>query len=206
MTGLVMLLALQQFPTEVFENTAAFQQIEAKDGWVMSKRAVKDSPYSEYRMVMSTTDSVPDLCEAIYEWGTHKNDGPAVTLNKMIVDGENLRTMYTQISQPVVANRDYALTSKREKLSDTVCRIRFFVTNDKAPARPEGFVRLDHVWGEWRFEAVPEGGSKVTYTLYSDPGGSVPAFLVHGSQQKSTRDAGLMGLQKTKTYVAGGRK
>ncbi len=206
MTTALLLLALAQFPLDVFENDAPFKEIDTRDGWVMSKRAVKDSPFAEYRIVMHSPDSVADLCEAIYDWGTRHNDAPTVTLNTMLDDGENLRTMYTQISQPVVASRDYALTSKREKLSEGVCRIRFFVTNDVAPPRPRGFVRLDHLWGEWQLEAIPDGGSTVTYTLYSDPGGSVPPFLVHGRQQKLTREAGLMGLQKTKLYVAGGRK
>lgn len=201
---LLALLVLTQFPTDVFDNATAFSRVDAKDGWVLSKRPVTGSPFSEYRMEVPTTQRAADLCAAIYEWGTKKNDGPGITLNKLLQDGEDVRVVYTQISQPIVARRDYAMTVKREHLDGGSCRIRFITTNDKAPEKPDGFVRLEHVWGEWKVEAT-DGGAKVTYTMYSDPGGSVPAFLVHGSQQKATRDSALMGVEKTRQWVESGR-
>ena len=51
--------------------------------------------------------------------------------------------------------------------------------------------------------AEPSGGSKLTYTLFSDPGGSIPSILVHGSQKKAARDAALQALSKTKHYLEG---
>lgn len=203
MTALL-LLVLTQFPLDVFDNATAFERMEAKDNWVLSKRAIAGSPFAEHRMEVQTTQKPADLCHAIYEWGTRHNDGPGITLSKLLKDGEDVRVVYTQLSQPVVARRDYAMTVKREHLDGGRCRIRFRTTNAEAPEKPEGFVRLEHVWGEWKIDPA-EGGAKVTYTLYSDPGGSVPAFLVHGSLAKSTRESALTGVEKTRTWVESGR-
>ncbi len=195
------LLVLMQFPLDVFENPDAFTRLEDRDGVVVLERAVKSSVYKEYRAEVATTHSVDALCEASFEWGTRKNDGPAVILNKVLKDGDDVRVVYNQISQPIVARRDYALTVVKQRLPDGSCRIRFRTTNEEAPPKPEGFVRMDKLWGEWRFEAVQAGGSKVTYTLFSDPAGSVPSFLVHGAQRKATRDAAVMTIEKTKKHL-----
>lgn len=200
MSGLV-LLALLQFPLDVFENTDAFTKLEESDGLTLSRREVKANVYSEYRVELATVHPVDALCTAIFEWGTKGGDGPGVTVHKVLEDGDDVRVIYNQISQPVVAKRDFAMTVAREKLPDGNCRIRFRATNDQAPPKPEGFVRMDKMWGEWRLEAVPAGGSKITYTLFSDPSGSIPSFLVHGAQKKSTRDSVLMAVEKTKRLV-----
>lgn len=199
MSSLLLALTLTQFPMDVFENTTVFTQVETRDGVTMSKRPVKDSPYFEYRVATTSPYTVAQLCDATYEWGSHEGDSPGVTLFKVLEDGEDVRVVYNQLTKPIVAKRDYALTIIRLREADR-CRIRFRTANDKAPAKPEGFVRMDSLWGEWLFEAA-EKGSKVTYTLYSDPAGSVPAFLVHGGQSSATRESLMTSLQKTKKAV-----
>ena len=52
-----------------------------------------------------------------------------------------------------------AMQGARERLPDGNCRIRFRATNDQAPPKPEGFVRMDKMWGEWRLEAVRADGN-----------------------------------------------
>jgi len=192
------LVVLSQFATDVFDNTTPFEQVESRDGVKVSKRAIKGSPFAENRVELTAPYEPSLLCDAVYEWGTKKNDGPGVTLHKLITDGENSRLVYEQITRPLVADRDYALTIVRTHFDDGSCGIRFRVTNEFAPPRPERFVRMEKVWGEWRFVALPTGGSSVSYTLFSDPAGSVPAFLVHGAAREATKEAALQGVGKAK--------
>ena len=168
-------------------------------------REVKGSAYQEYRVEVATPLPVEALCFEIFEWGTKEGDGPGVVLHKVLQDGDDSRVVYDQIAQPVVSRRDFSLTVVRERLPDGNCRIRFRTTNQAAPPKPEGFVRMEKVWGEWRMEAVPAGGTRLTYTLFSDPAGAIPSFLVHGAQRKSARDATLQALAKTKHYVEAGK-
>ena len=199
--SVLLLLVLSQFNLDVFENADPFIAVEDKDGVKVSRREVKGNPYQEYRVEVATTLPVEALCFEIFEWGTKDGDGPSVVLHKVLQDGADTRVVYNQIAQPVVANRDFALTIVRERLADGNCRIRFRTTNEAAPPKPEGFVRMDKVWGEWRIDAVAAGGARLTYTLFSDPAGAIPSFLVHGSQQKSARAAAIQALAKTKHYL-----
>lgn len=199
MTALVLLLLAQ--PAGAFDNPAAFERLEAKDGVTLEGRAIKGSPYWEYRVVTETPYPVPALCEHIYEWGTKGSDHPGVKLHKVLEDGADARVIYDQLEQPVVANRDYAMTVVRERQPEGECRIRFWVANHAAPARPDGFVRMDKLWGSWRFEPLPEGRSRLTYTLFADPAGSIPPFLVHGPQKSAAKDSVRAGLAKVKAAV-----
>ncbi|MFT3714115.1 MAG: hypothetical protein QM817_41160 [Archangium sp.] len=196
----VVALVLLQFSTDVFENETKFEKVDTRGGVTTYKRAVKGSVFFEYRAVAETTLTVDQLCVALFEWGTKGGDGVGVILNKVLTDGDDQRVVYTQISQPIVANRDYALTVKRERPTPTTCRTRFRTTNELAPKKPDGFVRMEKLWGEWLMEPT-EKGARVTYTMFSDPAGSVPAFLVHGPTLNATRESIGLGLQKAQQYV-----
>jgi hypothetical protein len=194
----LLLVVLSQFATDVFDNGTPFEEVENKDGVKVSKRAIKDSVFFENRIELSTPYEPTMICDAVYEWGTKKNDGPGVTLHKLLTDGENVRVVYDQITKPLVSDRDYALTIVRTHFDDGSCGIRFRVTNDAAPPKPEKFVRMDKVWGEWRFVALPKGGSSVSYTLFSDPAGAVPALFVHGAARQAAKEAALQAVEKAK--------
>ncbi|MEW5740526.1 MAG: START domain-containing protein [Myxococcota bacterium] len=203
MTALVLLVLAQ--PAGVFDNADAFQELEKSGGLTLQGRAIKDSKFWEYRVVTETALPVAALCEHIYEWGTKGTDHPGVKLHKVLKDTPDDRIVYDQLEQPVVSNRDYALTVRRYRDPDGVCRIRFWVSNDVAPVKPDGFVRMDKLWGSWRFEPLEKGGSRLTYTLFADPGGSIPAFLVHGSQKSAAKDSVATGIKKVKEAVEGKR-
>ncbi len=200
------LLVLAQFPLDVFENPAPWTEVERAGDLVISQRELAGSPYRENRVEASTRYAVADVCDAIYAWGTREGDGPGVSLHKLLGDGEDLRVVYEQISAPVVAKRDFALTVVRERLDEGRCRVRFRTTNDLAPPKPEGFVRMENVWGSWLVEAQPDGSTKLTHTLFSDPAGAIPPFLVHAPQRKSARDSVLRALERVKRFVEGAKR
>ncbi len=182
-----LLVVLSQFPMDVFENSVEFKEFDHGAYGVISKREVKGSPYPEHRVVTTTDVPVPVLCDAVYEMGTSgETDGLA--LHKMMRDDGDVRVVYEQLAIPVVSNRDYAMTVARKQEGEK-CRIRFRATNDAAPELPKGYVRMDKLWGEWFFEPIEGGKTRLTYTMFSDPAGSVPPFLVQGSLLKAVKDS-----------------
>lgn len=98
----------------------------------------------------------------------------------------------------MIANRDYAMTVRKQPLDGGACRVRFKVPNEAAPARPDGFVRMENVWGGWLFEPGPGEQTRVTNFLYADPAGDVPPFLVHGGQKVSAMQSVLLAQARVK--------
>jgi hypothetical protein len=188
---------LAGLPMEVFERDAPFSAVETAGGRTLSARPVPGSPFKEYRVQGLAPYAPGPLCAFIFDWGTREGDGPGITHHALLVDGAAERVVYQQISQPIVSKRDFAFTSVHLPGDGGPCRVRFRITNALAPPRPEGFVRMERMWGEWVVESKP-GGSQVTYTLFSDPGGSIPPFLVHGPARDATVGAFARMLTRAK--------
>ncbi|MBL8914966.1 MAG: hypothetical protein JNM17_29945 [Archangium sp.] len=162
---------------------AEFKKVAEVDGVLIESRAVTGSSIVELRLTTRTTKSVKSLCDAAFGDGKFDKEEPDLKSRKVISESENERVTYDQISPPVVANRDYAVRAKRNVISETECAMTFAAANELAPSKPEGWVRITKLWGEWHFTREPEGKTVVTYVVFSDPAGSVPAFMVEGSRR-----------------------
>jgi hypothetical protein len=164
---------------------ADFKKVDEVDGVLIEARPVEGSSVVELRLTTRTTKSVQSLCDAAFGDGKFDKDEPDLKSRKIITESENERVTYDQISPPVVANRDYAVRAKRNRVSELECSMTFAAANELAPQKPEGWVRITRLWGEWRFTrgAEPDAKTVVTYTVFSDPAGSIPAFMVEGSRR-----------------------
>ena len=60
----------------------------------------------------------------------------------------------------------------------------FEAANEVAPPKPDGWVRISKLRGEWKFERADQGLTRVTYLVFSDPGGTIPTFMVEGGLRK----------------------
>jgi len=85
---------------------------------------------------------------------------------------------YNRIGSPwPVSDRDVVLQSKRMELEGGAIRIDFHDVEAADYAVPRGVVRMPRLIGSYDLTPV-EGGTRVVYTLDSDPGGSLPDWLV----------------------------
>lgn len=198
MTALVAGFLLAQTAAEVLDGDRPFEALGTSEGAKVSRRAVPGSPFFAWRAERDTGFTAEALCAAVFEWGTKEADAPGLLVNRLLVDGDDERVIYNQMSQPIVANRDYALRLTRERFPDGRCLIRFETANALAPPSPKGAVRIEKLFGEWLMTPLPAGGATLRYTLFSDPAGSVPAFLVHGPARSATVESFQRALEKTK--------
>lgn len=85
---------------------------------------------------------------------------------------------YNRIASPwPVSDRDVVLRSTRSDGDDGTIRIEFLSTSEVDVPVPRGAVRMPHLAGSYDLKPV-EGGTQVIYTVDSDPGGSLPTWLV----------------------------
>ncbi len=119
------------------------------------------------------------LCEAV--WGKDASTLEAGFRKRQTLrETETDRLTYEQIATPIVADRDYTLHVRREPTPEGGCRITFQTRNDEGPPPQPGFVRIPIIRGTWLIRPVTETLAEVAYTVYSEPGGSIPAFLARG--------------------------
>jgi hypothetical protein len=92
-------------------------------------------------------------------------------------DGSSLT--YNRIGSPwPVSDRDVVLRTTREPLDNGGIRLEFRSTEDANFDVPSGVVRMPRLIGSYVLTPTESGGTHVVYTVDSDPGGSLPAWLV----------------------------
>lgn len=169
--------------TLLTQTDPKWNQISDSDGVTLSSRPVEGSKFVELKVTSFTTKSAAALCDVAFGEGKFDAEEPDLTSRTVLFQGADERVTHDQISPPMVAKRDYVVRAKRLRRADGSCAMTFESTTDLAPPVPEGWVRITKLKGSWAFEPTPDGKTKVTYVVHSDPGGSIPPFLAEGSRR-----------------------
>lgn len=133
--------------------------------------ALLDAPTAQVWAVLLDFERYVDTMPSTAEAKVLDRDGPAVSF------------LYTRYAVPVLAPRDTVVRLEDQTRDPAVARVLSWRATDAkdtlAPPKP-GVVRVRKNEGQWRLEPRDEGRRTfVVYTLFSAPGGDVPAFLVN---------------------------
>ncbi len=157
---------------------------DSGNGIELFARELPEERFNELKLVSLSTQSVSSLCAAAFGSATLSPGEPSVVSRNLIREAHwktgKERVTYEQVTPPMVSARDFAVRRKQELLPNGSCRVTFSSANDLAPPCPKGMVRIEKLRGTWEFE--PAGTStRITYTVFSDPGGDIPPAFVHKS-------------------------
>jgi hypothetical protein len=160
-----------------------WKTFSVKEGITLARREVSGSDYYEYRAQVDTPASPKAVLEGI--WTGLTEDLPKHIKKRLFIKrGDNEFIFYDQIRTPVVSDRDVVLHMRKYLSPDGGAAEVFFESVvDVGPPPDPKLVRLPVVHGGWHITRSPSGGSHVVYVCYSEPGGTVPALLVRGTQE-----------------------
>jgi ribosome-associated toxin RatA of RatAB toxin-antitoxin module len=97
------------------------------------------------------------------------------------------KVIYEQISMPLVSDRDYTVKITAEhSATNGVIQLHFVAVPDEGPPEHPNYVRVKHIQGGWTLEPTSDGGSDVTYVVASQPGGTIPAWIINAVQKEAT--------------------
>ena len=97
---------------------------------------------------------------------------------------------YQRISAPLVSDRDYTLrvrTTARKVEAGTSYLTRWETENALGPAEKRGVVRVTLCEGGWLLEPLGPNATRATYSVYTDSGGVIPAFIKNAGSQIGIR-------------------
>jgi len=149
------------------------------------ERAIDGSKFREYRATFIVTADLHAALEVVWSIVTAYPDG-GHTNRSILRQGPRELLVYDRISTPVVSDRDLTLLIERD--DGKFPQVHFHDRNELGPPPDAKYVRLPSVRGSWSVEALPSPTnapqSRLTLVCYSEPGGTVPAFVVRGTQAK----------------------
>jgi hypothetical protein len=104
-------------------------------------------------------------------------------------EGDSVLT-YQRLSAPLVSDRDYTLrvrTVVKKVAGGTSYLSRWETANALGPAEKPGVVRVKLCEGGWVLEPSGPNTTRATYSVYTDSGGVIPAFIKHTGSQIGIR-------------------
>lgn len=177
-----------------------WRTVSERDGLRMETREVRGLPFGEIRLVARSESSAQTLCNVVWDSGAPGEQPPEIKLRQVIEEQSNERVIYEQVRVPVVSDRDYVVHSRRTNDAKK-CEVSFENVNDKGPAPRKDHVRVPKFYGTWTITQAADG-SVAIFTIYSDPGGGVPALFAEGPQRDSAVTQMRIMLEKAKKAEA----
>ena len=111
---------------------------------------------------------------------------PYTVESRLLKKEGNVVLGYQRISTPMISDRDYTLqvrTTITQIDGGAIYRSRWETANSAGPAVRPGIVRVGLCEGGWLLEPAGTNATRATYSVYTDSGGSIPAFVKNiGSQ------------------------
>jgi hypothetical protein len=104
-------------------------------------------------------------------------------------DGNSV-VAYQRISAPMTSDRDYTVrmrSSSKQVESGTTYSSRWEAENTLGPPEKSGVVRVNLCDGSWLLEPTGPNTTRATYTIYTDSGGAIPAFIKNTGSQIGIR-------------------
>jgi hypothetical protein len=158
---------------------------ETKEAIIYS-RPHQSSSLKEFKAVGSI-DAPPSAVNAVLDDVASYPDFMPYTVEcRMIKQERDSIIGYQRISPKILADRDYTLRISKKSQSTpagTVFQHRWVQANELGPPEKKGVVRVKVCEGGWLLEPDGSNKTRATYTLYTDSGAPIPAFLANRVSQ-----------------------
>lgn len=173
----------------------------ANDGWevaskkgdlVIYKRDRKGSELKEVKAVGIIKAPHWVVKNVIDDKGRYKEFMPYTKVSDVIKADRHTIVTYQRLDTPIISNRDYTIRVRDEsrRLPDgrIVYKSSWSSANHLGPKEQDGVVRVKVNEGYWLLEEAGPETTKATYYLFTDPGGSLPTFIVNSANTTAIPD------------------
>jgi hypothetical protein len=130
-----------------------------------------DAPTITVHRVLDDVDSYPSFMPYMAECRIIKRDG------------DNIFT-YQRLAPRIVSQRDYTLRVEQKSWPSgpgLAYLHRWQTANEVGPPPQKGVLRVSVSEGSWLLEPDGPDKTRATYSIFSDTGGALPAFIANGA-------------------------
>jgi hypothetical protein len=158
------------------------------DGVRLETRPVAGSAFETVRVSCGTSASPRAFIKALWGVASDTSTSPEVKRREVLVDEAQERRYYDVVHPPPASDRDYVMHERwAEDEATGNITMRFVTVSDERKPVTSAYVRFGKVEGEVSAQKRPTGGSELTYVVFMDLGGSMPAWLTRGAQRDAAK-------------------
>lgn len=164
------------------------------DGITILSRSRPGSDVHEMK-AQGVIDAPPiEIWKALRDYDHYTQTMPYTEKSKVVekaADGKVL-WFYSVINAPLVSRRDYTIKVTDEtdyKNGKGKMKVSWTAAPDKGPKPQDGIVRVKINDGYWELQPLANGTKTyATYYVYTDPGGSLPTWIVNKANGTAVPD------------------
>ena len=163
--------------------------VSPKEGWkivadakdlIIYSRPHADSTLKEFKAIGSIDAPTCAVHAVIDDFENYPKFMPYTLECRLIKQEGDTMIGYQRLSPKICEDRDYTLRVSKKSLpgpKGLTYLSQWQTANELGPPEKKGVVRVKFCNGSWRLE--PDGPAKTlaTYSIYSDTGGFIPAFI-----------------------------
>jgi len=191
------LLLLVAVPAFCLASGAA--PFSTSDGWTLSSessgitlysRARPGSSLKEFKAVGEIDASAHAVHNVIDDVEAYPSFMPFTAECRLIKREADSIIIYQRLSPKICRDRDYTLRIRETSSAGpkgVVYLNRWELANEFGPTEKKGVVRVKLCEGGWLLEPEDPTKTRATYTVYTDPGGAIPAFIDNRASQIAIR-------------------
>ena len=166
-------------------HAGEWERVADRDGVVVERRSVEGASVLEVRATTHSPLPPAKIMATLWKQDEYREFVPYLKRLDVLQDDGDKKLIYEQIHVPFVKDRDVTLRATRTVVPETG---EYEVTSIAVPEGPPESPDYVRVWtSESHWRLVPNaGGTAVTYTIRTDPGRLVPAWIVNAVQSRAT--------------------
>ncbi len=163
----------------------------SKDGWkvaadtkeiIIYSRPHTDSRLKEFKAI-GVIDAPAQVVHAVIDdFENYPKFMPYTSECRLIKRDGNALIGYQRLSPKICEDRDYTLRVQKKSWpgpKGLIYLSQWETANELGPAEQKGVVRVKVCNGRWLLEPDGPAKTRATYSIYSDTGGVIPAFIAN---------------------------
>ena len=161
-----------------------WERVAERDGIVVERRTDDPSPVRELRAKAHSSLPPAAIIATLWKHEDYVRFVPYLRRLDVLRDDGDAKLVYEQIHVPFLKDRDATVRFTRSFSAATgVYEVSSRAVPEEGPPEGNGYVRVRTSQAHWSLAPADDGGTAVTYTIRTDVGGLVPAWIVNAAQK-----------------------
>ncbi len=167
-------------------SSVPWEEVDDDDGIIVWARDVPGSDIREVKAEAVIDAPAKRVWDVLLDTGHYVEFIPYLESIRTVGTHARGTYEYEVVDPPIVDKRDYTVRIVLEPDEENgVYRRTWSPANDKGPKKQEDVVRLTINQGSWTVVAEGPKRARLTYYLYTDPGGSIPTWMANKANTSS---------------------
>jgi hypothetical protein len=159
-------------------------------GVALYSRPRPDSSLKEFKAVGEIEAPARAVHNVIDDLEAYPSFMPFTAECRILKRDPNSILAYQRLSPKICSDRDYTLRIRTESWpgqGGLVYLNRWEPANELGPAEKRGVLRVKLCEGSWLLEPQGPTKTRATYSIYTDSGGAIPAFIANAASEVGIR-------------------